>query len=241
MAWPDDWDCFTHIWIVGGDGTLHYFINQYSTTELPLSIFRAGSGNDFHWMMYGDMTLEQQVEKVLNDKLQWVDAGMCNGRLFINGVGIGFDGAIVKDLLGKKKLAGKASYLLSILKNIIGFHEQVYDITADNEHIRQDCFMISVANGKRYGGGFSVTPKASVSDGKLDVNIVGKVPPLKRIRLLPVIEKGEHLSLPIVHYRQAGKIIIETASAVPAHLDGEYITDKRFEIECLPKKFLFSV
>jgi diacylglycerol kinase family enzyme len=76
MAWPDDWDCFTHIWIVGGDGTLHYFINQYPTTELPLSIFRAGSGNDFHWMMYGDMTLEQQVEKVLNDKVLWVDAGI---------------------------------------------------------------------------------------------------------------------------------------------------------------------
>ena len=101
--------------------------------------------------------------------------------------------------------------------------------------------MISVANGKRYGGGFNVAPRASITDGELDLNIVGKVAPLKRIKLLPVIEKGEHLELPLVQYLQAGRVVIETANPVHAHLDGEYITDKRFEIECIPKKFLFSV
>lgn len=240
-SWPDDWQGFTDVWILGGDGTVNYFVNKYPAIELPLSTFKAGSGNDFHWMLYGDITVEQQVEKLLGGTVQWIDAGSCNGTLFLNGVGIGFDGAIVKDLLGKKKLAGKASYLLSILKNIIGYHEQEYSIIADEEAIVQECFMISVANGKRYGGGFAVAPRASVRDGKLDLNIVGKVAPLKRIKLLPLIEKGEHLHLPLVLYRQAAKIIIETASPVHAHLDGEYLTDKHFEIECLPKKFLFSV
>ena len=240
-SWPANWDGFTNVWVIGGDGTLQYFINKYPDVVLPLSTFKAGSGNDFHWMLYGDISVEEQVEKVLKGAVQWIDAGSCNGVLFLNGVGIGFDGAIVKDLLGKKKLAGKASYLLSILKNIIGYQEQEFKINFDGETITQNCFLISAANGKRYGGGFCVAPKASLTDGKLDLNIVAKVASLKRIKLLPVIEKGEHLSLPIVQYRQASKILIETTSPLHAHLDGEYATDKRFEIECLPKRFLFSV
>src|SRR5688572_18653085 len=126
--WPQVWDGITEVWIVGGDGTMNFFINHYPGIQLPLSIFPGGSGNDFHFMLYGDVSIEHQVELILDGSPQFVDAGNCNGKLFLNGVGIGFDGAIVKDLLGKKKLAGKASYLLSILKNILSFNEKPCDI-----------------------------------------------------------------------------------------------------------------
>ncbi len=239
--WPTEWSDITDAWIFGGDGTVFQFINQYPDISLPLSCFKAGSGNDFHWMLYGDISHEDQVEKILNGKTEWLDAGDCNGKLFLNGVGIGFDGAIVKDLLGKKKVAGKSSYLITILKHIISYREKFYDIDLGDKTISQDCFMLSIANGQRYGGGFKVAPKASLTDGVLDINIVGKVPPFKRLKLMPVIEKGEHLDLPVIAYHQYNKVIIKTAAEVPAHLDGEYISDKEFHITCLPKRFLFSV
>ncbi|HWJ29650.1 MAG TPA: diacylglycerol kinase family protein, partial [Flavisolibacter sp.] len=113
-SWPADFKEFTEVWIVGGDGTMNYFMNQYPAIQLPLALFGGGSGNDFHWMIYGDKIPELQVEHVLQASPQFIDAGICNEKLFLNGVGIGFDGAIVHDLLGRKKLAGKASYLLSI-------------------------------------------------------------------------------------------------------------------------------
>ena len=102
--------------VVGGDGTLNYFINQYPQFALPLAIFRGGTGNDFHWLLYGDVTEAEQVDLVLSASPQPVDAGLCNHRLFINGVDIGFDGKVAKDLMGKQKRAGKASYMLTILK-----------------------------------------------------------------------------------------------------------------------------
>ena len=241
VYWPQLWSDITDVWVVGGDGTLNYFINQYPEIKLPLSIFKGGTGNDFHWMLYGDIEREDQIEMLLHNTTQLVDAGVCNGQLFLNGVGIGFDGAIVKDLLGKKKLAGKTSYLISILKNIVGYTEKKYTISTDNEEIIQDCFMISVANAKRYGGSFHVAPKASLTDQLLDVNIVGRIAPLKRIHLLPVIEKGEHLDLSIVQYFQTEKVFIKATTNVPAHLDGEFLSSDVFEIRCLPKKFLFSV
>jgi diacylglycerol kinase (ATP) len=238
-AWPDTFNEFTEVWIIGGDGTINWFINQYPSIQLPLSLFGGGSGNDFHWMLYGNKTIEQQVDQVLQGIPQLVDAGVCNEKLFLNGVGIGFDGAIVHDLLGKKKLAGKASYLLSILKHMVGYHEKPCVLQMPNETIKQDCFMISIANGRRYGGGFHVTPNAILVDGLLDINIVGKISPIKRMKYLPVIEKGEHLNLDFIKYRQADKILISSSIKLHAHLDGEYTYADVFDIEILPRRFSF--
>lgn len=237
--WPDAFDGFTEVWIIGGDGTINWFINQYPSIQLPLALFGGGSGNDFHWMLYGNQTPEQQVEHVLQAEPKLIDAGICNEKLFLNGVGIGFDGAIVHDLLGKKKLAGKASYLLSILKHIVSYHEKPCELQMSGETIHQDCFMISIANAKRYGGGFYVAPNALLNDSLLDVNIVGKISPIKRIKYLPVIEKGEHLNLDFITYRQTGRITIQSPFKLHAHIDGEYLQSDYFDIEILPKRFSF--
>jgi YegS/Rv2252/BmrU family lipid kinase len=239
--WPQKWTVYTEVWIVGGDGTLNYFINHYQHIQLPLTIFKGGSGNDFHWMLYGDIKMEDQIEQVLQGKMQLVDMGECNGQLFLNGIGIGFDGAIVKDLLGKNKVAGKASYLLSILKNIVRFSEKPCTLHLNGQSFSQDCFMISVANGKRYGGGFHVAPKANLTDGLLDVNIVGKIPSLRRLKYLPVIEKGEHLGLPFNQYLNTESIKITSTVYWHAHIDGEYITGKEFNIKIDDKKLGFLV
>jgi diacylglycerol kinase family enzyme len=52
--WPSAFNDFTDVWIVGGDGTLNYFINHYPEIELPLVIFGGGTGNDFHWLLTGN-------------------------------------------------------------------------------------------------------------------------------------------------------------------------------------------
>lgn len=238
-SWPPHLDDFTQAWIIGGDGTINWFVNQYPDAGIPLALFGGGSGNDFHWMLYGETGVKEQVEKIMSATPMKLDAGLCNGRLFMNGVGIGFDGAIVHDLLGKKKLAGKASYLLSILKHIVSYREKECSIQLPGEIIQQPCFMISIANARRYGGGFMVAPKASLTDALLDINIVGKIPPLKRIKYLPVMEKGEHLELPFIQYRNADSIIIQANEKLHAHIDGEYIYEEKFDIRILPGRFSF--
>lgn len=237
--WPQVWDGMTQVWIVGGDGTLNYFINQYADIEMPLSIFKGGTGNDFQELLYGTLSVEDQLEVILHNRIQFVDAGMCNEKLFLNGVGIGFDGAIVKDLLSKRKSKSKSSYLHSILKNILGYREKKCALHFDGKKLSQDCFMINVANGNSYGGGFKVAPKASVEDGKLDLNIVGTIAALKRFYYVPIIEKGKHLQLSFIQYYQINKVEIICPLVLPAHMDGEYFEANEFLIECLPKRFSF--
>lgn len=235
--WPVEWEPFSEVWLVGGDGTLNYFINTYPDTEIPIAIFKGGTGNDFHNLLYGIPTVEEQAERLLKRNIHYLDAGRCNGRLFINGVGIGFDGKVVEDLQSKNK--GRFSYWKAIVLNILIYKEFHYSIDMGADGLTGKSFMISVANGKTFGGGFRVAPLAENNDGLLDLSIIGKMHPFKRVRYVPVIQKGHHLKLNCTTYLQTASLVLKSANEIPAHIDGEFFTSNHFIIDCLPKRFPF--
>jgi len=68
---------------------------------------------------------------------------------------------------------------------------------------------------------------------------VNKLHPFLRLRWLPVIEKGEHIGLPFIRHFRTRKVIITSEIPIDAHLDGEYYSAQRLEIEMLPGKYFF--
>ena len=109
--WPENFNSFTDVWIIGGDGTLNYFFNKYPGIRLPLVVFNGGTGNDVHSLLYKNKSFEEQLEIALSTSPKLIDGGRCNEKYFMNGVGIGFEGAVAKSLTGKKKTK-KAKQLL---------------------------------------------------------------------------------------------------------------------------------
>ncbi|MBI5857533.1 MAG: YegS/Rv2252/BmrU family lipid kinase [Sphingobacteriales bacterium] len=237
--WPPNFIGFTDLWIVGGDGTLNYFINHYPDIKLPLVIFNGGTGNDVHWLLYGKKTFEEQLETALTGEPRRVDVGKCNEKYFINGVGIGFEGAVALGLTGKKKVLGKTSFLVTILKKIFSYRSKHYAITAEKYSGEGKKLIIDVANGQRAGGGFHIAPVSAIDDGWLDVVMVNKLHPFMRLRYLPVIEKGKHLQKSFCYHFKTKKVIIESEQPMQAHLDGEFYSANKMEIEILPGKLLF--
>ncbi len=230
---------YDQAWIVGGDGTVNYFVNRFQDIKIPLCIFNGGTGNDFYALLYGKPDLETQINFVLQSKPKPIDAGKCNERYFLNGVGIGFEGAVVKNLIGVKKFGGKTSFMMAILRQIFFYKEQSYTIKCEEKIIENKFLMISIANGTRYGGGFYVAPLAKADDGLLDANLVQPLSVLKRLRYLPVIEKGKHLSKYFIEYFNTKKITIASNQIIQAHLDGEYLEAPELQIEILPAQFNF--
>jgi diacylglycerol kinase (ATP) len=237
--WPEAFTGFTDVWIAGGDGTLNYFINRYPAIQIPLVIFNGGTGNDFHWLLYDNKTVEEQMATVLEAEPKPIDAGRCNERYFINGAGIGFEGEVVKALTGKKKLTGKKSFLLTILKKIISYRSKNYTLHSAEENISGKKLLIDISNGRRAGGGFHIAPEAKADDNLFDVVIANAMTPLQRFRYLPVIEKGKHLKLPFIKNFSSRQIIIHSDSPIQYHLDGEYYQADQLKIEMLGGKFLF--
>ncbi len=237
--WPKEWNGFTDLYIVGGDGTLNYFINHYPDVDLPLVIFNGGTGNDFHWMLYGKTGFEQQLDLVLNALPKPIDAGQCNDRFFLNGLGIGFEGAVARSLVGKKKKSGKKSFKLAVLKKILIYRSKLYRITMGDKVIQERQMMISIMNGKRAGGGFHISPESVPDDGLLNVVLVDPITVFKRLRYLPVIEKGKHLKLSIINHFNTTGLTIECKEPIASHLDGEYYSTHKMVVSILPGKYLF--
>lgn len=236
--WPPGFNTFTDVWIVGGDGTLNYFINHFPGTGLPLVIFKGGTGNDFHWLLYGKKTFDEQLQLALEASPRPVDIGRCNERYFINGVGIGFEGEVARALTGKKKLPGKTSFLFTILRKIFTYRSKNYSIRFNGQLITGKKLLVDISNGRRAGGGFHIAPQARADDGWLDLVIAEALTPLERLRYLPVIEKGKHPGLPFIITSRVKSIIIETDRTLQYHLDGEYAESDQLSIEILPARIL---
>jgi YegS/Rv2252/BmrU family lipid kinase len=238
--WPTDFNGFTDVWISGGDGTLNYFVNHYHDIKLPLVIFNGGTGNDFHWLLYGKMSFEDQLQIALINEPRPIDIGRCNKKYFLNGAGIGFEGEVARSLTGKKKLPGKTSFMVMILKKIFSYRSGFYQVTVDGNALAvRKYLMIDVSNGSRAGGGFHVAPDAKADDGLFDVVMINALHPVKRLRWLPVIEKGKHVGRSFINYSTAKKVVIEADKVIQSHLDGEYYTATRLEIEILPGALSF--
>ena len=236
--WPVSLAYFTEIWIIGGDGTFNYFINHYPKNELPLGLFKGGTGNDFAWSLYGDCTLAENFKKVLTGSPQRVDAGMCNDTFFVNSSGIGFDGEVLKSIKQIRWLGGHLGYLAVVVKKIFSYKESHVVLNIDGEQKSGKFLLLIVNNSSRTGGGFLVTPKASLTDGKLDLMLCDPLPLFKRLKYLPVIEKGKHLSLPFINYSQVQKVEIVCDRNLFAQLDGELITAAKFSYKIVPGKLL---
>lgn len=235
---PDDPEQFNGIVLAGGDGSINLFFNKFRNLTVPVGLIRAGTGNDFYEHLFGKGdSLEAQLERAFGAPHFCVDAGICNNNLFMNGLGIGFDGDVVKSGLGKKFFTGKAAYFSTVLTRLFAYRETEVHIQTESESWDGPLFMLSAANGSTYGGGFRVAPHADMQDGLLELAWVHKITLWQRMRYLPVIEKGEHLNLPFIQYVQSKKLVLSSPVPLHAHLDGEWFQATRFEVEILPSRF----
>lgn len=234
--WPLDINQYHEIWLVGGDGTVNYFLNKYLEINRPLLIFPGGTGNDIHWKLYGNISWDKQLENIQNYSPKLIDLGICNDKIFINGIGIGFDGEVLKSMNSIRFVGGHLGYLMVVIKKIFSFKEPNYKILINGKVIEQKCMLLSIANSSRTGGGFMVSPLAEVNDGLLNLFYCKPLSIFKRLLALPKVEKGTHLTLPFVHHETLTAVVIDAAYEIYAQIDGELFLSKRFEIQLLGRK-----
>lgn len=237
----DDINQFHKLIILGGDGTLNYTLNRFQHIQIPILIIPLGTGNDFAKLLHGKQKPAELFGLILTGKPIAVDAGICNGKIFINGLGIGFDGAIAGMLMKNKVIKGPLSYLVAVVSRVLFYASFTASLSDVFHASKKSYLMICVANGKSYGGGFKVAPNASPHDGVFDVITVDAIAVLRRLLHLPAIRSGKHLHLPIVSHHYTSGMTIESPSLLPAHLDGEYFEAERFEVELVPHQYTFLV
>ena len=97
-----------------------------------------------------------------------------------------------------------------------------------------DCFINTIANGRRFAGGFFLTPEALADDGLLDICMIKRLSLPERFNILLKVPKGSHINDRRVNYYKTTAINIEFQSEVPFHVDGELNFASNFSIKVLP-------
>ena len=224
---------------VGGDGTLNEIARPLiNRKDLTIGIVPAGTGNDFIQILgFPNRFEEKHWEIFFRAEEKKMDVGLCNGMIFLNGMGLGFDAQVAAENYtetGKVKEGGNNKYIWHIVKTLLFFREKKMTSVKGSVREVKDCFINTIANGRRFAGGFFLTPKALADDGLLDVCMIERLSLPERLNILLKVPKGSHITDKRVNYYQTPGIKLEFPDPVPFHVDGELYFSRVFDVTIMP-------
>jgi len=230
---------FDHIITVGGDGTLNemtqFLLNK---KNIITGIIPAGTGNDFIQILgFPDHFSDTDWDTFFSKQTMDLDVGMVNEFHFLNGMGLGFDAEVAAQNYDKDehvKQGSKNKYVWHILKTLFFFKERNMTIISNGNKSETECFINTIAIGRRFAGGFYLTPRAIANDGLLDVCMIKRLNLIQRLSTLLKVPKGSHIEDEKVHYYQTAALMLEFANKVAFHVDGELHFSARFDVKVMP-------
>ena len=232
---------------MGGDGSIHEVVNGIlsSRRRVPLGIVAAGNGNDYAWntlQLSHDPT--EAIERAFTGRLVDVDAGIVNDEYFANSLSVGLDAniAVVAERLKTLPfMSGARLYYSATLQQLMfGYHHCPWlTLRLDagqpaGEQQAERYVVLAVTIGPTYGAGFRINPSADYCDGLLDICMIRYMPLLRALKLLPIVQKGEHTHLPEATFCRTKSVYIQAQQPLNVQMDGEIGKATSFDVSILP-------
>jgi len=196
---------------VGGDGTWSNVADRLLASgrdDVALGVLPNGTGNDFGRNLgYDPRDAAQAVRVLAEGHVRRVDVGRVTSlsaslhaperrepRYFLNVIGFGFDVAVIDAAARAHFLKGELLYKVTALQQLFRFGGFDCEVEGEASGPRRGRhLMITVSNGRFFGGGFPIAPGGAGSDGKLHACRIEDGPPLSRLRLFNLAERGRHV------------------------------------------------
>ncbi|HTW19168.1 MAG TPA: diacylglycerol kinase [Mycobacteriales bacterium] len=224
---------------LGGDGMAHLAVNAVAGTSTPLGIIPAGTGNDLAKTLCLPLKDPVAAAGLIAERLSgagaWaMDAVRVGDRWFGCVLGAGFDSRVNDRANRLTWPRGRARYNLAILAELRVFKPLPFRLLLDDgEPWETEAMLVALGNAKSYGAGMLVCPDADLTDGLIDVTVLGPVSKPEFLKTFPKVYKGTHTNHPAVTTRRAEKVRLE-ADGVTAYADGEYLAELPITAECVP-------
>lgn len=224
---------------VGGDGTLNEISNgffharsgQAINNDAAVGIIPSGTGSDFIRYMKLPRDFEKSAALIKNARNRRIDMGRITygggnnprTQYFINVADFGLGAEVIRNVsaIGSTN-RGALTYYRGLLSTMMRYRSKKVRLTIDGGNTLQGEYMIgAVANGRIFGGGMVIAPRAEPDDGYFDLVLIdpmGKLEILANSRLLysGTIERN-----PKVHILKAKNIRVESSDEVHIEYDGE--------------------
>ncbi|WP_412031521.1 diacylglycerol/lipid kinase family protein [Metamycoplasma buccale] len=219
--------------LVGGDGTLTNIANKICGLKNlpPIYAYKAGTGNDFlrslktiketkivnkHFYLINPYIEKLPIIKFNNNKMH-----------FLNGIGLGIDAVISRDINEKKLTKNKVSFFKISVQNLKTFQpiKNIEIIIDDKFYKFNNVWFCSIMNGEYYGGGMKIAPNANRLGDTLKIIVINEISKFKLLYLFPLVYTGKHINVSNVKILEGKKITLKTSEKTSLQIDGESFND----------------
>lgn len=205
---------------VGGDGTVNEVARALVGTDAVLGIIPCGSGNGLARHLHIPMNPRKAIEILNQGQIRKIDTLIVNGTPCFCTAGVGYD-AFVSEEYAKEPTRGLVTYVRKAVENWFDYTPEQYLIETEEGMFSRTALAITCANANQWGNGFHVAPKASLTDGLIDVTIIHPIKPLNALPMPVQILGYSFDKNPGVETFKTSGLTIRRATPAPLHIDGE--------------------
>lgn len=232
------------IYACGGDGTLHEVAEGIAGfPNAAMTCVPSGTGNDF-LKNFGDKApLFADAENSWDGAVFPLDLIDCNGRQCLTIACNGVDAQVAESVHEYGSMfSGRGSYLASIVVNVLlKSISHRWELEVDGVKQRGEYAVVTMCNGRYYGGGSTPVPEARMDDGVLHTIIIKKVTKAQFVRLFGAYSDGRYRELPpeLIQVCAAKKVTIRSDEDIVTCLDGECFRSREVVMQLSDKKVNF--
>ena len=217
---------FKNFVAVGGDGTIRDVASMLVGKNLNLGVIPCGSGNGFARNLSIPIDIDEAIKRVINSNIVKIDVGICNGKIFLVTCGVGFDAYIAYLFNNTYHFRGLFFYFFHGFFAYFKYQAKKFKIYFDDKEIFALPFLLTIANGKQYGGGAIVSPSSIINDGILEMVLINKISFFKMFLKLNYLFNGKIENLNFVKIYKSSNFKVISDEKLLYHLDGEdYIAE----------------
>ncbi len=219
---------------VGGDGSVHEVGTTLIGSKTHLAIIPTGSGNGLARHLKVPLKTIDAIKNINEFHSVLMDTGLANDKPFLGVGGYGFDAFIAKRF-DEYHIRGFWGYTQLVYEEYFSYKAPKMKVEFENETVKGNFLLCSIANSSEFGNGFVISPKSSVIDGKMELVMLKEFSWWRTMGILgrfffKKIDGSKYIR--IVSFKKA-RITLETQLA---HYDGEpFDVRKEINIEIKPK------
>jgi diacylglycerol kinase (ATP) len=221
----------------GGDGTISDVAEALIHTGIPFGIIPVGTANALARELGLPLDLEGACALLAGEHTTTsIDAMQVGKKAFFLHVGVGIDSLMIRDTARvAKRRFGRAAYLWSAFKCLIGYQPQRFTIAVDGRRLRPRAAQVLIANGGVMGiPPLSWGPHISPNDGRIDVCIVSARSFVDYLRVGWQILTGHRRRSPNIRYLSAERsIVVDSDQPLPVQGDGELIGETPVQVQAI--------
>lgn len=225
---------------VGGDGTANWLVNALLAMNAraapTVGFLPFGTGCDVCRTFSIPRNVDGAAQLLAGHETRTCDVGVAEGewgkRYFLNVADVGLAAEAARRAESLRWI-GRFRYLAAFWSRQFSFRPRSFTLTSRSETRVHFGWLAVAANGRYFGGGIPIAPRADPADGKLEVlTFAGKR------RHMPYlfwkVRTATHLALPQVSYDREDEVTIDCDPRTAVEVDGEYLGRTPVAIRVIP-------